>query len=110
VFGRRAALAAVDEPPLRPRSEPPPMPSPPPLGKQTRTALWRDAGPLRTAEGLRRLESGAHPLARAIARSALQREETRGCHLRADFPDRDPRLDSLHWTFAAAEAGWRRQD
>jgi L-aspartate oxidase len=110
VFGRRAALAAVDEPVLGQRAQPPPTPSPPALSEQTRAALWHDAGPLRTAEGLARLESDAHPLARAIARSALQRKETRGCHLRADFQQRDPQLDSLHWTFKGAEAGWRAQD
>jgi L-aspartate oxidase len=48
--------------------------------------MWRDAGLLRDAAGLRRLTSAPHLLVRLIARSALAREESRGGHFRVDFP------------------------
>ena len=94
VFGRRAALTALDSPgraatAARPVSAPGPvLPSP-----GTRSALWRDAGLLRSAEGLAELLDDPHPLARMIAACALAREESRGAHRRSDFPDRDPSLD-----------------
>jgi L-aspartate oxidase len=31
-----------------------------------------------------------------IAECALEREESRGAHLRSDFPETDPRLDGHH--------------
>ncbi|HEY5261873.1 MAG TPA: FAD-binding protein, partial [Solirubrobacteraceae bacterium] len=117
VFGRRAALAALDEPVrTSPRSDPTPAPTPPlrsagsapvalagrrseepPIGEQsTRTALWKHAGIERTAGGLRSLLEDPHPLARLIARSALEREESRGTHMRTDHPERDSRLDGRH--------------
>ena len=37
-----------------------------------------------------------YPLARLIAHAALSRQESRGAHRRADFPDRDPSLDGVH--------------
>ncbi len=46
---------------------------------------------MRTPEGLERLLADPHPLARLIARCALARTESRGAHLRADHPERDPR-------------------
>lgn len=33
-----------------------------------------------------------------LVRSALAREETRGVHVRSDFPDTDPSLDGVHFT------------
>jgi L-aspartate oxidase len=101
VFGRRAALAAAAQRAAPSRGEPPPAPAPVAVSEETRTALWRDAGVVRDADGLRRLASDPHPLARLIARSALAREESRGCHLRADFQEREPGLDRRHLTFAA---------
>jgi aspartate oxidase len=38
----------------------------------------------------------AEELAAEIARFALAREESRGCHRRADLPDRDPQRDLQH--------------
>ena len=47
-------------------------------------------------EGLERLLDAPHDLARRIAARALLREETRGAHVRTDFPRTDPRLDRHH--------------
>jgi L-aspartate oxidase len=99
VFGRRAALAALDEPPaprgsapgLADVAAPPAAPAP-----ETRRALWRHAGLVRDAEGLGQLAADPHPLARLIAACALAREESRGVHRRADRPERDPALDLRH--------------
>jgi L-aspartate oxidase len=98
VFGRRAALAALDrEPPPSdpgPRPEKGPDPVPP---RPTRAALWRCAGLRRDPEALTRLaETDPFPLARKIARSALAREESRGAHQRVDHPETDPALDLNH--------------
>jgi L-aspartate oxidase len=105
VFGRRAALAATGEPSLRRSTPPPSKPSAAPVhvGAETRAALWRWAGIVREREGLQQLSDDPHPLARLIARSALAREESRGCHLRSDFPSEDPGLDRGH--FVAGQSG-----
>jgi L-aspartate oxidase len=78
-----------------------------------RTLMWRSVGLFRTREGLaaavENLERAVVPaspgtvdewrlrnlvtVARWIARAALRREESRGGHFRADFPERD----DLHW-------------
>jgi L-aspartate oxidase len=95
VFGRRAAAAALEEPstpgPERPsdwRFQPP--------TEGTRDAVWRLAGPLRDAERLERLTEDPYPLAAAIGRAALERRESRGGHLRTDFPGTDHELDRIH--------------
>ncbi len=101
VFGWRAAHRALADAPVAPASATelgelaamPPLPAP---GPDTRTALWRDAGLERDAAGLRALLDDPYPLARLIAASALAREETRGAHMRTDFPERDPGLDHRH--------------
>ena len=111
VFGRRAALAALDEPVAPGDPGPPPRAGAmAPPTEATRAALWTGAGPLRDADGLRQLASDSHPLARAIARSALARRETRGCHLRADHPQTDPALDRRHWVFSSDEGTWEAWD
>jgi L-aspartate oxidase len=84
-----------------PRAAAPPG-APPVAGPETREALWRDAGIERTAEGLQRLAQDPHPLARMIARSALERTESRGAHRRADHPALDPTLDQRHIVVSAA--------
>jgi L-aspartate oxidase len=106
VFGRRAAFTALDEPPLPGRGSPPPAAAAPGLTQATRDALWEGAGPLRDAEGLQQVTTDPHPLARAIALSALVRQESRGCHLRSDFPDVDPALDSRHRTVSRTGETW----
>jgi L-aspartate oxidase len=95
VFGGRAAAAAVEENGGGNRPAPPqwrferPTPA-------TREAVWRLAGPLRNPDDLARLVSDSYPLARAIARTALARRESRGGHLRTDCPEADPTLDGIH--------------
>jgi L-aspartate oxidase len=98
VLGRRAARAALDEPePAAALTEGPPAPTPIPVpDRAAREALWRDAGLVRTPEGLERLASAEHPLVRMVAACGLLRAETRGGHCRADFPERDPSLDLHH--------------
>jgi L-aspartate oxidase len=95
VFGARAALAGLDEPPARATDPPPPQPIEPP-SRTTQQALWDHAGLKRTREGLLALLDDPHPLARLVASSALLRKESRGAHFRNDFPDTDPALDLQH--------------
>jgi len=86
--------------------DPPPAATP-----ETRAALWRDAGVVRDADGLRRLLDSPHPLARLIALCALEREESRGAHLRSDFPELDPALDHRHVVLAGdSQPAWQRWD
>ena len=100
VFGARAAQAALDEPDpgAGPALDPPGERPRVPITEASRAALWRDGGLERDGEGLRRLAADEHPLVQLIARAALAREETRGAHLRRDFPQRDPELDNRHVT------------
>jgi L-aspartate oxidase len=108
VFARRAAAAALAEPAAR---APHPgetaalseLAAPPRTSAQTRAALWRDAGIERSPEGLERLTRDPHPLARLIARCALQRGESRGVHHRIDHPLTDPALDGRHVVIDADE-------
>jgi L-aspartate oxidase len=105
VFGRRAALAALDEPPPSPGAAPrggevmetaaTTLPTP-----ETRAAVWELAGLERDRGGLERLRADEHPLARLVAASALAREESRGAHWRRDHPDREPALDHHHSVLA----------
>src|SRR5689334_1826041 len=93
VFGARAATAALDEPPPRDAGPPPasePLPEP---TRETRAAMDRCLGIERTAASVRTLLDDPYPLTRLIAAAALEREESRGAHRRADFPQRDPSLD-----------------
>jgi L-aspartate oxidase len=97
VFGRRAALRALDEPEgASAAGAPPAEPVAPPPTRETRKAMWRHAGLERDADGLRPLLDDSYPLARLVARSAIFRAESRGAHARADFPDTDPALDERH--------------
>jgi L-aspartate oxidase len=101
VFGARAARAAVasDGSPTRDGATSHLAVAPEPTAA-TRAALWRYAGLERDGDGLRTLAEDPHPLARLIARSALNREESRGAHQRTDFPSTDTDLDQLHVTLA----------
>ena len=94
VFGRRAALAGLNEP--APTNEGAITAPIEPPSRETRATVWRLAGLEREAHGLQELSTHPHPLARLVATSALVREETRGAHGRAEFPDHDPTLDAHH--------------
>lgn len=96
VLGTRAAAAALGEPEAAGEA---PAPTswrfgPPPV--ETRAAVWRLAGPRRRGDQLEQLLSDPYPLARLIARFALERQESRGSHRRAEFPQRNPELDGRH--------------
>jgi L-aspartate oxidase len=95
VFGSRAARAAAAEPAPDTATPRPEWRFSPP-GAETREALWRGAGPRRTAESLAPLLDDPYPLAGFVAASALDRRETRGAHSRLDFPATDPALDGVH--------------
>ena len=103
VFGRRAVLAALDDPRdssgAALTSTGPAAPAP---SRETREAMWRHAGLERDAASLAELLDDPHPLARLVAASALHREESRGAHLRSDFPERASELDDAHTTVVAA--------
>jgi L-aspartate oxidase len=102
VFGRRAALAALEE--TDARDSPSDVPAPgesAPVTPELRDALWEDAGLIRNAAGLARLTSSTHLVASLVARSALAREESRGGHFREDFPEENPALDGLHTVLRA---------
>jgi L-aspartate oxidase len=99
VFGRRAALAGLEEPHLAPTTPIPSAPGEPVApapSRETRKATWRHAGLERDAAGLEALLRDPHPLARLVATCALAREETRGAHVRLEFPAPDPGLDGHH--------------
>jgi L-aspartate oxidase len=95
VFGARAGRAVLGES----RAPQPPEPGEwrfePPEGS-TRDAVWRLAGPRRDPARLEQLLGDPYPLARAIAKCALERRESRGGHLRSDFTSIDPALDGIH--------------
>lgn len=94
VFGRRAALAALDDP--EPTDGAPIIADVTAPTRETRAAVWRLAGLERTRANLERLREDPYPLARLVAASALHRQETRGAHGRAEYPDTDPGLDAHH--------------
>ena len=106
VFGRRAALASLEQEGLpEPVDEPEWRFEPP--SEATRDSVWADAGPLRDEQGLTRLLDDPYPLARLIARFALERSESRGCHQRTDHPETDPKLDGSHLSLSdGGELTW----
>ena len=107
VFGERAALAALREPVVDPGAPPPP--APPITPRRARRARRCGATPGWPAAA--RASSGCstdeHPLARIVARCALLREETRGAHVRTDFPQTDAALDRMHARLRRRRAGVR---
>ncbi|HEY5144351.1 MAG TPA: FAD-dependent oxidoreductase [Solirubrobacteraceae bacterium] len=109
VFGARAARGALEEPAAGPLPARAPAPEPLELpSRETREALWREAGIVRTREGLERLLGDPHPLAQLVARCALLREETRGAHVRLDFPATEPGLDRMHGVARGGEPAFER--
>ena len=106
VLGARAATVASAEPDPGAAPEPPSYRFEPPPA-ETRDAVWSFAGPLRSADGLERLLSDPYPLARLIARFALERKESRGSHRRLEHPERDPELDGRHIVCRGDELAWQ---
>ena len=96
VLGGRAAESAARESGDRTDAPAPPGWRFTPPSEQTRDAVWECAGPLRSASDLERLLDDPYPLAAEIARFALMREESRGCHRRTDFPESDRANDLQH--------------
>jgi L-aspartate oxidase len=99
VFGARAARAALEETgrqpaPVAPTIDPPVFA----ISAESRAALWRYAGLERDGRGLLVLTRDPHPLVRLIAAGALARQESRGAHVRLDFPERSALLDGRHVT------------
>jgi L-aspartate oxidase len=96
VFGRRAALAALDEPPAS-RVAVPPDPSGVPAARvvpqSLRERVWRLAGVMRDPAELARLADSPDPVASLVARFALARSESRGVHYRIDAPTTSPALE-----------------
>jgi len=105
VFARRAVAAAVRlDPPLpkkrsfvaceAPQSDPHSL-------EQIKQIMTRYVGLVRDREGLERalrelsaLQTDQALIARLIAQSALVRTESRGVHIRSDFPHEDPKLQA----------------
>jgi L-aspartate oxidase len=94
VFGRRAVLAALDEP--APPAVLHPAPEPPPArvaSTELREQVWREAGVIRDPDGLADLVTSPDPVAALVARFALARHESRGVHYRIDAPSADPAFE-----------------
>ncbi len=91
VFGRRAALSALSEPPIDEDLEPPAEVQPDEtIDKALREEMWREAGLVRDEAGLERLLSSTRALLpQLVASCALARRESRGVHFRVDFPAED---------------------
>ena len=96
VFGCRAALAALGEPGVAAEAQTTAVTFAGEVAQPTRSALWEYAGLVRTRAGLEALLDDPYPLAGLIAACALAREESRGAHLRGDFPRTDTALDGMH--------------
>ncbi len=95
VFGRRAAL----EGPRRTRAQPAKPRSPPRSSPRAPRSATRSGGSpasSATPPSSTELTGSPYALARLVAVSAKAREETRGSHGRAEFPDADPSLDAHH--------------
>jgi L-aspartate oxidase len=116
VFARRAvadalsrsapAAAALADSELQALRE---LPAPPSADRETREALWRDAGVVRSEAGLKRLLESPHPLTGLIARCALARTESRGAHLRVEYPQPDRTFDHEHAVIdGSGELAWQR--
>jgi L-aspartate oxidase len=103
VFAHRAIAAGMDAaPPVAADGPPPDRPLARAPLAELRRRMWNGAGPVRDREGLERLaawldgrpESNPVRVATLIATAALERRESRGSHLRRDYPHPDPALEA----------------
>jgi L-aspartate oxidase len=100
VFSHRAVAAGLDAAPIHVETDPPQQPLARAPLAELRRRMWSDAGPLREAAGLERMlewladqpASNPRDVAQLIAAAALRRHESRGAHVRLDFPAEDPTL------------------
>jgi len=94
VFGRRAALAALDEPalPLRLPTAGQALPERV-ASAELREQVWLEAGVIRNPAALTALATVADPVASLVARFALARAESRGVHYRIDAPAPSPTFE-----------------
>jgi len=94
VFGRRAALSALDEPGLPARLPTPAAAAPErTTSAELRDQVWLQAGVIRNPSDLARLAEVADPVASLVARFALARAESRGVHYRIDAPVPSPAFE-----------------
>jgi L-aspartate oxidase len=98
VFGRRAAIAGLVEPVAAASAPPADEAGAPAVSRETRHALWLNAGLTRDADGLEALVGSESSLAGLIATSALLRTESRGVHFRTDYPTVEPGFANVHVT------------
>jgi L-aspartate oxidase len=108
VFGRRAGLSALDEPAPHVNGSSPEVETAPAVTDEIRTELSENAGLVRDGAGLERLRHSPHLLTRMIAEGALEREESRGAHFRADFPYEDSRMAAHVVHRRGEEPRWER--
>jgi L-aspartate oxidase len=98
VFSRRAVRAGLENEPATIDGNDPDRPRVRAPLVELRRRMWRDAGPVRDADGLARLiewlaerrPSNPVVVSQLIASAALRRNESRGAHVRLDFPAEDP--------------------
>ena len=96
VFGRRSALAGLDEP-APPRAHAPAAAvaldsvRPGPGGD-----LGHALGLTRERRGLERVRDSPHPLVKLVAAGAIARCESRGVHFRTDHPSEDEHFAGRH--------------
>jgi len=94
VFGRRAALASLDEPGLPARL---PVPAAAPAqrvaSQELREQVWLEAGVIRNPDSLTALAASPDPVASLVALFALARAESRGVHYRIDAPVPSPAFE-----------------
>jgi L-aspartate oxidase len=91
VFGRRAALAALDQPPLPAQiGDVPPTPPERVASQELREQVWLQAGVIRDPADLALLAKSPDPVAAMVARFAIARAESRGVHYRTDAPVANP--------------------